>query len=908
LVLQTSGGTIRDGSVINTGTAMTVSVGGLLQEGTGSRELRIDLDAGTVYQAGGVTAPEGWTIQYSINNGTSWVNTEPSPASGVTNVRATNASVVAGPTDGSSQLYTRAVTSNIPASTFGASTGGDGWDVFFYDNYVLNIFHHSSTEVALDCHLRSAVRIGGTDYAGGARCPGFDPNDASKSRFNGYMAANRSGGWVNGTTGKMYAFTANNVSGNANRYKPGVLCVNLDVSPPTACGFTALSSDTNVNGYDYLSNAEGVGGRLFGLETRNNKLLCFDPATNAACAGSPISLNASGTNQTGYFHVVPLGTKVFATTNTTLYCFESSSLAACAGAWPVTYSSLSWTAPQMPPVAHMDATGVINGVCLSPGCIDLLGAKRTGVGWVNPFSVTPWGTGDQGYGYYGRFEATAGRAYMAEILSSAGVYCFDYATEAACAGWDDTPFTGSLGSSLYALRADPTNPNCIFWNSDPGNIGLFSAVDGATSCAANPIITMQPSQFAPRFVCTTSGGIDRWKSITLTAVNGGTAASQTLTIRKANGDAIAGWTNVPMTVNTAKDLSSLAVSESGSRPTFNVAFTGVTGSLTSAEFSIIYEGRGPELCVNAVLSNAAVSGSPACPVVQSIVGKMTENVVSAATGTAISRSFTISGDATQCPENIRYAGPPGKPTDVACVTTSTGATVTYKAPSDNGGANIRWYEVSFDGGTTWKVMSTTSTGSTYSAAVTASTTGATNCQVRAVNVLGVSVVETANLTDPPPTTTASTTTSTTTTTTTTIAATTTTIAATTTTVAKSIDATAKGNSAVVKFTPTAPKDSIKSYEYSLDGGKTWKKATVSTAADGRLVFSVDGLEEGSAYTVAIRAVTKSGTKVSEGKAKFTTKSALPATGSDPVNGWISGGLLLLVGVMLLAARRRVIRR
>ena len=59
----------------------------------------------------------------------------------------------------------------------------------------------------------------------------------------------------------------------------------------------------------------------------------------------------------------------------------------------------------------------------------------------------------------------------------------------------------------------PNNPTCIWYNSDPGKIGLFDAFTGAAECTANPVVTLQPSAFAPRFVCATSGGIDRWVSL-----------------------------------------------------------------------------------------------------------------------------------------------------------------------------------------------------------------------------------------------------------------------------------------------------------------------------------------------------------------------------------------------------------
>lgn len=749
LTLMTSGGTVRDDSVIATGTEMTAAVGGLLEEGNGPRELRIDLDDATVYKAGSVVAPEGWTIEWSTDDGANWLNAEPGTASDVTSVRAT-ATVDAGAINGSSQSYTKAVNSPVPASTFSGSTGGDGWDVFFYDNYVLNIFHHQENYVALDCHLRTS----------GARCTGFDPtltSGAAYSRFSGYRAGNRSGGWVNGNTGKAYAFSAQSAAG-ADQGKPGALCMDLNTAPPTNCGFTPLSATANISTHNYLSNAEGVGGRLFGLESASQTLLCFDPNTNAACANSPVQL--SGTNNAVRYHVVGLGTKVFATTDTTLYCFESSNLSPCAGAWPVSYSSVSWTVQNMSPVAHMDASGNIDGVCMWNGCLNLAGAVQA---WTNPHSITPWSgsaSNNSASGTYGKFTATAGRAYLQKVLSTNEVYCFDYATNAACAGFDTTP---TADTALYALVADPNNPACIWYNSDPGKIGLFDAYTGASECSANPVITLQPSAFAPRFVCTSSGGIDRWTSLTLNTVSGGTPASQTLTVRTGNGDAVPGWTNVPVTVGNTLSLANLAVADTGARPTFNIAFSGVTGgALTSADFTILYEGRGPELCLDYLLDNTQAPGAPNCPIVQSVVGTLTQNVTGAATSQAPSRSFTVSGSNIDCPENIVYAGPPGPVQDLTVdLTQPLQGTVSWKAPSDDGGSAIRWYEVSTDGGTTWTQVTTPPDGNgVYSVVLSNLTEGSHTFDVRAVNVLGNGndTDVTGNVTSTPTTTAAPTTT------------------------------------------------------------------------------------------------------------------------------------------------------
>jgi len=155
----------------------------------------------------------------------------------------------------------------------------------------------------------------------------------------------------------------------------------------------------------------------------------------------------------------------------------------------------SWTAQKVSPVSHRNTTGSVDGVCLWNGCLDLAGDEQ--VGWVNPHSITPWAsdaTANNFSGQYGKFAATSGRAYLQKVLSTNEVYCFDYATEAACAGFDTTP---TSDSSLYALVADPNNPACLWYNSDPGKIGLFDAYTGAGECSASPVITLLPSAFTP---------------------------------------------------------------------------------------------------------------------------------------------------------------------------------------------------------------------------------------------------------------------------------------------------------------------------------------------------------------------------------------------------------------------------
>jgi microcystin-dependent protein len=335
------------------------------------------------------------------------------------------------------------------------------------------------------------------------------------------------------------------------------------------------------------------------------------------------------------------------------------------------------------------------------GCLDLTGAKRTGTGWVNPHSITTWSTDaavNQYSGQYGRFEATSGRAYLPYVLQSTQkIFCFDYATEAACAGFNTVPRSGD--TRMYAVRADPNNPGCVWYNTDPGKIGLFDAYTGEPTCAGNPVITLQPSSFAPRYACSTTRGVDEWTLVKLKSLAGtGTAAAIKLTVRDPLGNAVAGWTDRAVTIGASYDMTGLDVGTSGSRPTFNFAFSGVTnGTITSATVSLDYMGKGPELCVNTVLS----AGASVCPVVSGTTTTFIDSVGGSSTYTK-SRSLTIGTDPAACAESIRVMAVPGPPRNPTTVSDSlTAAKVVYETPADDGGSPILDYKYSMDDGVTW---------------------------------------------------------------------------------------------------------------------------------------------------------------------------------------------------------------
>ncbi|MCB1001278.1 MAG: fibronectin type III domain-containing protein [Acidimicrobiales bacterium] len=704
---------IRDSSTVADGGDVSVGVSGLLTPGTGTRELRATLDPGMVYTAGSAQAPEGWTIQFSTDNGGTWGGSEPNPASGVTDVRAT-ASVTAGAITGYSQLYASSTVAPVPSSTFAGSTGGDGWDVFFSDDYVFNIFHHNPSAIVLDCHLRST----------GARCAGYT------ATFNGYQTANRSGGWVDSITGKLYAFTT-----QSSTARPGVLCIDV-ASTPTSCGFTPLSTDTTVNSYGYLTNAEFVGRRIFGVETSGTgSLLCFDAALGAQCPGSPIDLaGATDSNQT---YPLSLGDEIVVKTATQMYCFDAATLAPCAGTWPAAISAANAT----PAAPHTDDDGDLDGVCWQGGCLDRTGAATA---W-----TSPWTLGASAWpitGGYFSGAVTQGRYYFVSA-DPLKLDCFDYSTDARCANFPTTAFPNNF-NGIYASRVDPNNPSCIWINSDGGQIRNLDAFTGQLGCNDNPVITLQPSSFAPRFTCTNPNSIDEWRVLTLASVSGGgTPAATTLTVRDALGQTVPGWVNKPVTIGQTLDMTGLDVALSTGRPTFSFGFSGITGgSITQATIDLEYAGKGPELCLDATLDASLIDGTPNCPVLTGLDGALIDSVPSPAQTFPVRREFTIGNDSS-CPEDIQPMTVPSVPRDLSGTGSLTTGLLNFRPPADDGGSALREYKLSLDGGTTWTTPTVVDHGDgTYDIALAGLTGGTTYpVELKATNVIGRSLSATLAL-------------------------------------------------------------------------------------------------------------------------------------------------------------------
>lgn len=718
-----NGEPIREGSTLAGGSVIGIGTSALLNPGVGVREIRTSYDANVVYQAGTARAPEGWTLMYSTDGGHTWSDTEPDPASDVTDIKASASNVAAGLISGFSQTYSTETTASIPSSTFSASTGGDGWGVAFMDDYIFNVYHHGY-ETRLDCHLRSTgVRcLEGTNLYPALISTEFDGNPVN------FYSSSRSDVVPEVINGKLYTLTSPTSGPDFDR--PGILCVNV-IASPSYCGFTPLSTKTvspsAVTWSAGLTEPIRVGSRIFGVNTdgaTGSELLCFDLSVNGICTDSPVHLVDPGDVSTSSARIEKIGDNVYTIAGLQLSCHAAADLQLCSGNWPQALDLNTYQTAMM--AVHTNASGAPDGICTYYNCFNLNGESRTD--WVNPYSLYGWQIIDVWF----KGVTTLGKHYFGD---GSQIYCFDYATESACEGFS----SGQFGY-LYQIAVDPENPACLWTDEDAGRIVNMDALTGDLGCAANPVITLQPSQFAPRYACSTLNGIDRWNTLRLSnLVGGGSAEAIKLTVRDAAGNPVSGFTNLPISLDQDLDMRSMNVLLSGSRPTFSFAFTGVTGTISSATIALEYMGKGPELCSTAVL-NSPGTFTPAT------IQSYSNDFVGTTNSYQSQRNFNIGASTVN--DNL-FLTVPSAPRNLVGSGLNTSATLTFAPPTDNGGLDLGDYEYSLDGGNTFSAISNLldNGNGTYSVALSGLTAGQTYAiRVAATNALGRGALASLNLT------------------------------------------------------------------------------------------------------------------------------------------------------------------
>ena len=680
-----------------------------------------------------IIAPAGWVISYSTD-GTTWTTTAPTTAAGwnaVTKIKAAGVLVSEGADSSGRQIASTDANAGQPTTgQFPTTTGatGDGWNVFFDDaGHIFNVWHHngsgganvSNSNQAIDCHLR-------TGESCGPSWP-FKIVSLSTAPIFNMHTSEQSGGWFDTVDNEIWfptIYTANGVN------QVGFGCIKAgDVSLVNKwCGGTPDSSfvsggaAANVPSsgfscgqsswiYDCTGGLAQYNGRLFTWAVNTGDIVCVDIRENGG-AGGPCStgglvdFGANLTNvRSGNYRWRPTvgewDGRIYGSggQNLKAVCIDAMTGAACTGwANPKAISKAAVHFSKLP-----TAQGGVAGACFSalgPGanggffqCFDSSGTDISSSATSN-FTTKYIATYVATYDAYSQnWETHGSRMYWGDAnwQGMGKIYCWDFALDSWCRNWT----ASGIPDTNYQLTIDPTNPYCIWSNSNDGIIQTYDAYTGAAgNCAVPPpTAVFEAGVVVPRMACSSVDAIQGWRSFVLSTTSSYTSA--TLTV-KNGGVAITGWTNISIPVDNTVDLSTLTIAESGQNPTFTVNFTGrTTNGDVSARITAV--GGSPQLCLRP-LAPLCPTGSIFTPGQLAATSSTVTADGSATAGSVITplnqASATVNIDASTPASCVSSLSGTARDTasnaiSGATVTLTDSAGVTLLYPSNYGNASLR---------------------------------------------------------------------------------------------------------------------------------------------------------------------------------------------------------------------------
>lgn len=571
--------------------------------GLASQQLSLGWDPTRAFLGGSVQAPAGWTTEYTTD-GSSWSTSPPSDLSTVRGVRAGGSFASAGMASGV-QLSDSGGTGPVtPPPVFSGGSGGDGWNAFASEDYVLAAYHHSGASYipfTLACYLKSS----------GQACDGSGSPGPSTFTKSGPGTSSVSPGVV--INDKAYVMVSQFEWLGYVSYTAGVQCVDVSSWPFSDCGYTRLYGAWSGGTIGGIFGGEPgtlstVGSKIYAVTPSGTPaglaITCFDTATGQACSGQPwlLSSSASSTLSYGTGFTTAVGNRLFVTAGK-LWCFDLSNSSECSGSWPITGVNAAGgpggTTSIMPLVPMRDSSGTPIGSCLlynppsSPRCLDFAGSTvAVPSGLSSLLSSMP--VGGSVTMSNAQYDFDDYRQYwVAEQSGQSFPACYDWRTDAACSGFRTTdPMPGAR----YAVTVDRYDPNCVWTNGDSGGLSQFSAIAGGDSCQGGPRVDV-PLDLV-RTGCSAGSSPQAWRSLTVTAPGGLDRTRFKVTVRDSSGNAIPGYTNLSPDSSGSVNVSGLTTAQTGRSPTVAVVAAGATNSqaaLVTADLE--YETEAPELCV-----------------------------------------------------------------------------------------------------------------------------------------------------------------------------------------------------------------------------------------------------------------------------------------------------------------------
>ncbi len=570
-----------------------------------------------------VIAPTGWTVRYS-QDGVNFLSTPTNWAS-VIKVKATGPIDSAGLTTEGKQILSRSVQIPANGSTRTATgSNGDGYDVVFDSRgYLFNTYHHGSPS-ATDCRKRIDGTSCGSSWPLSLTTWGFVSND-------------RPSNFVDNVNNHLWFNTAD-ASG------PGYMCIDINViNSPKPCGGSKatayhpmLTAAAGTTAYSSTNLVES-NGMLFSWANTAGVLTCIDYLANdglgADCAKELPSTTRVPVNQgDAVQNLISWRGLVIGYQADTAVCVDSRTLETCAG-WPS--ADHKFSAIQSAVYIEPDAQGNQLGVCFHPSatCFNYAGATFKANSTLHSQMSKNW--------FYSNEGVTSGsKVIYSDVYTSGNLWCFDVATNAGCAKWNDSGIAGyKYVPKVYTRQLDPDNPNCLWTNGDDGvirNIDITSSDFGCPS--PSPRSTFDGALLVPRMACDASVSLATYNKFVLSNVVAGTDySSASLTVLDKAGAPIVSsgksWLSIPLVVNGATataDLSGLKVSDAGNDPTFVIDFVN-RATITTAVGTISVSSEAAQLCMT-------LTTNVICPNLVQYVTPVDGSTTFAAAGVTISQA------------------------------------------------------------------------------------------------------------------------------------------------------------------------------------------------------------------------------------------------------------------------------
>ena len=619
LDVQNGGSTAVD---LADGDSLDVTVAGpIAKTGVAVHELystwsaqSLNLDA---LSSGDITWPEGWDLEYT-EDGTTWVNwatTMPTDIGAIIAIRALGDVNTVG-----ENTFKTTSSGNVEAVSFAGSGGGDGYNVAIGNDKVFNFWHHQSPQggqdgVTIECHTFSGDLCATPEFT-----------------IDGYSSNHGSSIYSYDSQDKVFAYAMD----SSKNF--GVLCVDYsDDANPVECGFdilglTTVVSDSNGDPavFDYQDmGSSSVDGTIIWSITGEGDLMCFDMATSGACADNGWNVGTTDyAFDTG--RVTAVGGVVYWTLNDKLGCYDPATNGLCNGTAAIT---LTDTANRMPPLPVENTSGTLLGVCdvYSEQCIDDNGATFTFPAALGTFfdnNPVNWTVARQNAE---QFAYDNNRFYFESTFDSLdwgsnNITCYDFATEAACAGFD-----GYIDEvvNFYTATIDNQIPNCVWINGDAGKIYPMDATTGLVGCdLGDPIVALPYDAVTPRMSCSDEGRVTEWANIVVAPLDGVVMADVRVSFYDSEGVRIDAWSD--MTPN-ASGLTGLDVVTTGTTPTIKIAAGDISDALAEQiSATVTFVAEDPELCFTLAAADnclSTITNSPA-------PGDIADGIV---TGTSITR-------------------------------------------------------------------------------------------------------------------------------------------------------------------------------------------------------------------------------------------------------------------------------